>query len=586
MLEKVSTRSTTDAPASRGRASRYQRTAFALVIVGWVVHVAALVLRGLAAGRVPWSNLYEFALTGTAIMVGVFIVVQLWRDVRFLGAYITGVVVLLLGLASVNFYVPVDAAEPPAAVGVARHPRVRRHARHRLLRGRRRAVDRPAAADAARGGRPDGACRSWRRFPTSEALENIANRVIVVGFAFWTFTLIAGAIWAERAWGRYWGWDTKEVWTFIIWVVFAGYIHARATRGWRGSRSAWLAIIGFTAVLVQLHDREPVLQGAARLHGPAGQVAASAGRAAASAAVDSAGSLATGRDCRAPARRLDRQAARVAALEPGAPPELAHVGGREPRERASSSSTRAPGSRRRRRSAAWSRRPTRTVRRWRGRSRSRARGSPRRGPHPSRCPTEVSSALDTTTGQPGLGDDLERPVDAAERLRLDHQEVGGAGARDGERIVRLAHALVGGDRQLPVVQPRAQLGELVDRGARLFEVLEVEAGEGVGGVLRLVHVPAAVRIDADAALGAQERARRLHARHVIRQQLPRLGHLHLDGARAGVAREHGLDRVGGHGRKRRVDRDAGRAAAAGVARPAEVDRRRAARRTPRRRRTR
>ena len=72
---------------------------------------------------------------------------------------------------------------------------------------------------------------------------------IVVGFVFWTFTLIAGAIWAERAWGRYWGWDTKEVWTFIIWVIFAGYIHARATKGWRGGRSAWLAIIGFAAVL-------------------------------------------------------------------------------------------------------------------------------------------------------------------------------------------------------------------------------------------------------------------------------------------------------------------------------------------------
>ncbi|HXR44831.1 MAG TPA: cytochrome c biogenesis protein CcsA, partial [Pseudolysinimonas sp.] len=86
-------------------------------------------------------------------------------------------------------------------------------------------------------------------FPSSETLEAMANRVIIVGFAFWTFTLMAGAIWAERAWGRYWGWDTKEVWTFIIWVIFAGYIHARATRGWRGNRSAWLAIIGLAAVL-------------------------------------------------------------------------------------------------------------------------------------------------------------------------------------------------------------------------------------------------------------------------------------------------------------------------------------------------
>ena len=85
--------------------------------------------------------------------------------------------------------------------------------------------------------------------PDSSTLENLAYRVIIIGFILWTFTLMAGAIWAEAAWGRYWGWDTKEVWTFIIWVVYAGYIHARATRGWRGSRSAWLAIIGFSTVL-------------------------------------------------------------------------------------------------------------------------------------------------------------------------------------------------------------------------------------------------------------------------------------------------------------------------------------------------
>ena len=66
---------------------------------------------------------------------------------------------------------------------------------------------------------------------------------------FWTFTLIAGSIWAERAWSRYWGWDVKEVWTLIIWILYAGFIHARATRGWRGIRSAWLSIIAYTAVI-------------------------------------------------------------------------------------------------------------------------------------------------------------------------------------------------------------------------------------------------------------------------------------------------------------------------------------------------
>ncbi len=85
--------------------------------------------------------------------------------------------------------------------------------------------------------------------PDADALESLAYRFAIVGFIFWTFTLIAGSIWANDAWGRFWGFDTKEVWTFVIWVLYAGYIHARATRGWRGTRSAWLSIIGFTAVL-------------------------------------------------------------------------------------------------------------------------------------------------------------------------------------------------------------------------------------------------------------------------------------------------------------------------------------------------
>jgi cytochrome c-type biogenesis protein CcsB len=238
----------TAAPSVRGKASRYQRTGYALVIIGWVVHLTALVLRGLAAGRVPWANLYEFAMTGTAIMIGVFIFIQFYRDVKFLGAYITGVVVLLLGLASVNFYVAVTPLPPAlqsawlvihvfvATLGTGFFAVGGGLSIAQLLQTRREAGGLTRAPFLA-------------TLPMAEVLENIAYRVVVVGFAFWTFTLMAGAIWAERAWGRYWGWDTKEVWTFIIWVTFAGYIHARATRGWRGSRSAWLAIIGFSAVL-------------------------------------------------------------------------------------------------------------------------------------------------------------------------------------------------------------------------------------------------------------------------------------------------------------------------------------------------
>ncbi|WP_345376206.1 cytochrome c biogenesis protein CcsA, partial [Promicromonospora umidemergens] len=92
----------------------------------------------------------------------------------------------------------------------------------------------------------------WRwldNLPTAGALEALSFRLTAVGFVAWTFTLIGGAIWAESAWGRYWGWDPKEVWTFIIWVVYAAYLHARTTRGWAGRKSAYFVLVGYACVL-------------------------------------------------------------------------------------------------------------------------------------------------------------------------------------------------------------------------------------------------------------------------------------------------------------------------------------------------
>jgi len=239
----------TDAPASVGRGTpRYLRAAMALTVIAWVLHVTAAILRGLAAGRVPWANMFEFTLTATAIIVGVFLAVQFWQDLRFLGAFISGFVLIALGVATVNFYVDVVPLPPAlqsawlvihvfvATLGTGFFALGAGLSIVQLLK-ERRAVGKLKAA------------KFLDTLPEPEKLENMAYRLIVVGFVLWTFTLIAGAIWASRAWGRYWGWDTKEVWTFIIWTIFAGYIHARATRGWRGSRSAWLAIIGFSAVL-------------------------------------------------------------------------------------------------------------------------------------------------------------------------------------------------------------------------------------------------------------------------------------------------------------------------------------------------
>ena len=172
----------------------------------------------------------------------------------------------------------------PLKSRLARHPRVRRLARDRALLARVRplggcsscrrvASARVAAPSCARRvRRPTGQDRAWRflrTLPSSEALESLAYRFAIIGFIFWTFTLIAGSIWANDAWGRYWGFDTKEVWTFVIWVLYAGYIHARATRGWRGIAVGVAVDRRLLRGAVQLHDREHVLQGPARLQRPA-----------------------------------------------------------------------------------------------------------------------------------------------------------------------------------------------------------------------------------------------------------------------------------------------------------------------------
>ncbi|WP_368497499.1 c-type cytochrome biogenesis protein CcsB [Herbiconiux sp. A18JL235] len=235
-----------------GKRSIALRLGVSFTVLGFVIQIGGVVLRGIAALRVPWANMYEFSITGTLLIVAVFLVVLLREDLRFLGTFVIGLVLVLLGVSTVNYYVSIVPLPPSlqsawlvihvlvAILGTAFFALGGALSVLQLLQTRGDSVGRIATALRM---------RFLKTLPDSESLERTAYRLNIVGFVFWTFTLIAGAIWAERAWGRYWGWDTKEVWTFIIWVIYAGYIHARATRGWRGSRSAWLAIVGFAAVL-------------------------------------------------------------------------------------------------------------------------------------------------------------------------------------------------------------------------------------------------------------------------------------------------------------------------------------------------
>jgi cytochrome c-type biogenesis protein CcsB len=250
-LTKLSARIDNDAATPYARSASL-RVGVSLTVLAWFVHLVATVLRGIAAERVPWANMYEFAMTGTLLIVTVYLLVLFRIDLRFLGTFVTGLILILLGIGAVQYYVEV-APLPPAlqSVWLVIHVFVASLGTGFFALGF--ALSFVQLLQARREERVGTPAPTRFKFlatlPSAFTMENLSYRVNIVGFILWTFTLMAGSIWAERAWGRYWGWDTKEVWTFIIWVIYAGYIHARATRGWRGTRSAWLAIIGFAAVM-------------------------------------------------------------------------------------------------------------------------------------------------------------------------------------------------------------------------------------------------------------------------------------------------------------------------------------------------
>ena len=240
------------APARVGR--RAAGAAVALTWLAFGLHAGAVVTRGLSVSRVPWSNMYEFAISGAAVVTGVFLVALLVRDLRYLGTFVVGPVLLTLGLATTTMYTQASALAPAlqsewliihvsvAFVSSALFTIAFSANVIQLVQQRRE--------DARAAGDPPKRGRFMDALPKAAELERTAYRLIAVSFPLWTFTLVAGAIWAEVAWGRYWGWDPKEVWTFVIWVVYAAYLHARATRGWDGRRSAYLAIAGYACVLV------------------------------------------------------------------------------------------------------------------------------------------------------------------------------------------------------------------------------------------------------------------------------------------------------------------------------------------------
>ncbi|MET1006004.1 MAG: cytochrome c biogenesis protein CcsA [Propionibacteriaceae bacterium] len=211
-----------------------ERLALSLVWVAAGLHTASLVARALAAGRAPWGNMYEFTLALTWAATAAFLVFGRTRTARDLGVWLVGLVVLSLGLAVTVLYAPAEELIP-----VLQSYWLVVHVAAAITAGGLFTVGAVASVGylvKARGGSPEAL-----------RLDRFAYGVHLFAFPIWTFAVMAGAIWAENAWGRYWGWDPKETWAFITWVCYAAYLHAQATPRWRGRRANYLALAGYAA---------------------------------------------------------------------------------------------------------------------------------------------------------------------------------------------------------------------------------------------------------------------------------------------------------------------------------------------------
>jgi cytochrome c-type biogenesis protein CcsB len=258
---------------------------------GLVANVVSIVARGIAADRTPWGNMYEYSSLLTALIVVAYLVVVEWRyHVKTVGGFVFAFAIFTMAMAVSFFYVgPTDLQ--PALNSYWRQIHVTAMITASSLLGigclftilylvklasERRAVAAlgsgtpppivggsvdadldddappdyvPGADEPVGSGAPAPSARRIA-LPPSATLDRLAYRFIQFGFPIWTFGVICGAIWAQQTWGRYWGWDPKETWSFITWTIFAGYLHARATAGWKGAKAASIALVGFVSLLI------------------------------------------------------------------------------------------------------------------------------------------------------------------------------------------------------------------------------------------------------------------------------------------------------------------------------------------------
>lgn len=248
---------------------------------GAVVHALSIAFRGLAAGRVPWGNMYEYSsMIGLLTVIAYLVFLDARMKLRSVGGFAVGAAAATLAGARL-VYVPAGPLVPAlnsywlkihviAAItasslfGLAFIFTVLYVIKDRIERrssatfagstvGAASIVDSDAPVSDLDSeeqlDRVEGARGLLSRLPAASTFDTLSFRIIQIAFPVWTFAVIAGAVWAHEAWGRYWGWDPKETWAFVTWVIYAGYLHARSTAGWRGMRASILSGVGFVSLM-------------------------------------------------------------------------------------------------------------------------------------------------------------------------------------------------------------------------------------------------------------------------------------------------------------------------------------------------
>jgi cytochrome c-type biogenesis protein CcsB len=237
------------------------------------VHAAAVSIRGAAVDRVPWGNMYEFTSVACLVAVVAFLTVLIRQPrLRYLGGFVLFPVIVLMFLGGTVLYAKAEPLVPAlhsywlaihvssAAIGTGIFMVSSVGTLLYLVRIR---ADRLASI----GAEPGRLGSVGSMLPSAASLDRMAYRTVAFGFPIYTFGIMCGAIWAEAAWGKYWSWDPKETWALITWIIYAAYLHARATAGWKGRKAAYINLVGFAAMIFNFFVVNIVVSG---LHSYAG----------------------------------------------------------------------------------------------------------------------------------------------------------------------------------------------------------------------------------------------------------------------------------------------------------------------------